>query len=964
MGSATRRTHEIFGIVTLASALLIGPSVASVQFGSGLLMGPFGQTVGGVLNAALGITAYLIVIALLTTSLRIFAAAIGRHGLAEPTLALWRKRLGVLLGLGFGAILLHLIARPARLADASFGGFVGETLAEFLCAILSTAGTWIVAVAGFGLALILATDFSWVRAWLHLWLATEKRVEDAGGHLSKLALKERLTAASAWFGEQLRQVEQRRQPLVTDHSGAAVLPPVVRLDLADHLVEDDTSTSRRRRRRETPEEELDETSSPTPASNASPTTDDAPEVSRPDIEIDAAPLVIHSRTLDEVTAAHGKTQRSSPPPIPTSGSKPNETKSQDETKGQDTESQDAERGLAPIAVDCPATAPPTSKQVEDAAPLTIVQPTFRRQDEELEDAIDDKPVEDPNGQGFVLNGNIYRTPPLSILSIHGDDSIQVDEEEIQAQARRLTQALSDYKIYGKVTEVHPGPVVTMYEFVPAPGTRISRIASLSNDLAMSLHALRVRIVAPIPGRGAIGIEVPNKTRETVSFKEIVGADAFRKNKKAKLLLALGKTISGAPAVMDLAKMPHLLVAGATGSGKSVSINSMICSLLMRYSPEEVRMIMIDPKILELSGYNGIPHLLLPVVVDPKPAAVALRWAVNEMERRYQLLADKGVRDISGYNRKVDRQLAKIEADRQQELPLVPAGAIEEDTPDVIVRKSGDTIEVEEIAKTSSTPGSETSKEHEDSKGLERPDVVVPAEPKRRRAPKKSNDKPDEKLIRMPYLVMIIDEFADLMTVASKEVETSVARLAQKARACGIHLILATQRPSVDVITGLIKANFPSRVAFQVASNHDSKTILGSYGAENLLGAGDMLVLDRGSMMKRLHGAYVSDDEIEGIIDWAKEQGRPVYDMDILKAPEEEETGEGGRDDEPVDTLYDEAIAIVGESQQASISMIQRRLRIGYNRSARMVEQMEKEGIVGPPDGVRGRKVLIPPIPKD
>ncbi len=923
-------------------------------------MGPFGQTVGGVLNAALGITAYLIVIALLTTSLRIFAAAIGRQGLAEPTLALWRKRLGVLLGLGFGAILLHLIARPARLADASFGGFVGETLAELLCAILSTAGTWIVAVAGFGLALILATDFSWVRAWLHLWLATEKRVEDAGGHLSKLALKERLAAASAWFGEQLRQVEQRRQPLVTDHSGAAILPPVVRLDLADHLVEDDTSTPRRRRRHETPEEEIDETPAPTPVSNASPTTDDAPEVSRPDIdvEIDAEPLVIHSRTLDEVTAAHAQTPRPSPPPIPTSGSKAEETENQDAEK-----SQDAEKGLASIAVDCPATAPPTSKQVEDAAPLTIVQPTFRRQDEELEDAIEDKPVEDPKGQGFVLNGNIYHTPPLSILSIHGEDSIQVDEEEIQEQARRLTQALSDYKIYGKVTEVHPGPVVTMYEFVPAPGTRISKIASLSNDLAMSLHALRVRIVAPIPGRGAIGIEVPNKNRETVSFKEIVGADTFRNNKKAKLLLALGKTISGAPAVMDLAKMPHLLVAGATGSGKSVSINSMICSLLMRYSPEEVRMIMIDPKILELSGYNGIPHLLLPVVVDPKPAAIALRWAVNEMERRYQLLADKGVRDISGYNRKVDRQLAKIEADRQQELPLDPTGAIEEDTPDVVVRKSGDTIEVEEVAKTSSTPGSESSKKNSDPKGLERPDVIVPAEPKRRRAPKKSNDKPDEKLIRMPYLVMIIDEFADLMTVASKEVETSVARLAQKARACGIHLILATQRPSVDVITGLIKANFPSRVAFQVASNHDSKTILGSYGAENLLGAGDMLVLDRGSEMKRLHGAYVSDDEIEGIIDWVKEQGRPVYDMDILKAPEEE-AGEGGRDDEPVDTLYDEAVAIVGESQQASISMIQRRLRIGYNRSARMVEQMEREGIVGPPDGVRGRQVLIQPIPKD
>jgi S-DNA-T family DNA segregation ATPase FtsK/SpoIIIE len=582
-----------------------------------------------------------------------------------------------------------------------------------------------------------------------------------------------------------------------------------------------------------------------------------------------------------------------------------------------------------------------------------VQPTFRRhegEDLEGEHDAEEKPVEDPNNQGFVLNDGVYRAPPLSLLEIHGDQDCKIDEEEIQTQARRLTQALADYKIYGKVTEVHPGPVVTMYEFVPAPGTRISKIASLSNDLAMSLHALRVRIVAPIPGRGAIGIEVPNETREMVSFKEIVAADAFRANKKARLLLALGKSISGAPAVMDLAKMPHLLVAGATGAGKSVSINTMICSLLMRYSPEEVRMIMIDPKILELSGYNGIPHLLLPVVTDPKPAAIALRWAVAEMERRYQLLADMGVRDITGFNRKIDRQRAKLEAERQQQLPLSEQGSIEEDTPAVVVRKSGDSIEVEQLKEEAE----------------ERPDVIVPAVPPPR-ANKHKEREADKKIAdqqRMPYLVVIIDEFADLMTVASKEVETSVARLAQKARACGIHLILATQRPSVDVITGLIKANFPSRVAFQVASNHDSKTILGSYGAENLLGAGDMLVLDRGAEMKRLHGAYISDDEIEGVIDWLKGQGRPIYDMDILKAPEEEESAEGAASDEPVDTLYDEAVSIVAETRQASISMIQRRLRIGYNRSARMVEQMERDGIVGPPDGVRGREVLIQEIPKD
>ncbi len=960
MTSATRRTHEVFGIITLACALLIGPSLISVQFGAGQLMGPFGQTVGSVLNWALGLAAYLLVAVLLTTAIRIFAAAIGHNRPTEASATLWRRRIGLVLGAVFGAVLLHLIARPARLADASYGGSLGETLAELFTAVLSSAGSWIVAMTGIALALVLATDFSWVRAWLRLWLATERGVEGAGGTLSKLAIKERLSAAHAWLGEQLRQVERRRQ-IVTDHSGAAALPPVVRLDLADHLVDDlDEQAATRRSRRETPDQAFDvseDTPVEPPSSETTSSADD-----QPNTKVEAAPLVIHSRSLDALTAEH-EAAASSEPELPAamvsaalsdraeqqaSGNKPTSASSNDEVKKT-------------IAVDVPASLPPACDRPDSGADeqaLTIVQPTFRRHEEELEGEHDaeEKPVEETNNQGFVLNDGVYRAPPLSLLALHGDQDSKIDEEEIQQQARRLTQALADYKIYGKVTEVHPGPVVTMYEFVPAPGTRISKIANLSNDLAMSLHALRVRIVAPIPGRGAIGIEVPNATRETVSFKEIVAADAFRANKKAKLLLALGKTISGAPAVMDLAKMPHLLVAGSTGSGKSVSINSMICSLLMRYSPEEVRMIMIDPKILELSGYNGIPHLLLPVVTDPKPAAIALRWAVNEMERRYQLLADMGVRDITGFNRKIDRQRAKLEAERQQELPLAEQGSIEEDTPAVVVRKSGDSIQVEEL----------TSKDGDQaSEGGERPDVVVPATPPPR-ANKHREREADQTIAnqqRMPYLVVIIDEFADLMTVASKEVETSVARLAQKARACGIHLILATQRPSVDVITGLIKANFPSRVAFQVASNHDSKTILGTYGAENLLGAGDMLVLDRGAEMKRLHGAYISDDEIEGVIDWLKGQGRPIYDMDILKAPEEE-SSEDSSSDEPIDALYDEAVAIVAETRQASISMIQRRLRIGYNRSARMVEQMERDGIVGPPDGVRGREVLIQQVPTD
>jgi DNA segregation ATPase FtsK/SpoIIIE, S-DNA-T family len=418
---------------------------------------------------------------------------------------------------------------------------------------------------------------------------------------------------------------------------------------------------------------------------------------------------------------------------------------------------------------------------------------------------------------------------------------------------------------------------------------------------------------------------------------------------------MGKNIVGAPVTLDLAKMPHLLVAGATGAGKSVSINTMICSLLLRNTPEEVRLIMVDPKCLELSCYNDIPHLLLPVVTDPKKANIALRWAVNEMERRYQLLADMKVRDIVAYNRKVDK--VRSGDDEQpgggEDKPPEP---LQEAAPSkiLVVRKNADGTEEPiglpvELPPAIAEPASAGGDDGEPVAA----DGEEPA-PRRRRGPLPR---------RLPYIVVVIDEFADLMMASSKDVETSVARLAQKARAAGLHVILATQRPSVDVITGLIKANFPSRVSFQVASNHDSKTILGTQGAENLLGSGDMLVLDRGAEMKRLHGAYISDDEIRRIVDWLKEQGRPVYDMDILKPPPDDEVEAEAGSDELADEMYDQAVALVIETRQASISMIQRRLRVGYNRAARMVERMEREGVVSPPDHVKGREVLVPSLPQ-
>lgn len=504
---------------------------------------------------------------------------------------------------------------------------------------------------------------------------------------------------------------------------------------------------------------------------------------------------------------------------------------------------------------------------------------------------------------FLEPSGTYHTPATSLLEHEGGNAAPIDRDGLTMAARMLEKKLLDFGVEGDVVEVKPGPVVTMYEFAPAPGVKVSKIANLQHDLAMALQAVSIRIVAPIPGRGVVGIEIPNKDRETVYLKEIIESDAFKRN-GGKLPMALGKDIFGQVVVSDLAKMPHLLVAGSTGSGKSVSINTMILSLLYRATPEDVRLIMIDPKMLELSIYEGIPHLLLPVVTDPKKASLALAWAVQEMKRRYSLMADKGVRNIDGYNRK----LAKEEK-QQQDLPAETSDDILND----IVDPELEAIEFEE----------EEELEHG----------------------------------HLPYIVVMVDELADLMMVVGREIEESIARLAQMARAAGIHLILATQRPSVDVITGLIKANFPTRISFKVFSKTDSRTILDSMGAEALLGMGDMLFLPPGvGYLQRVHGAFVSELEVQRVVDFLSKQGKPDYDKSILKAP----AAADGRaaEEEDYDELWDEAIKIVTDSRQASISMLQRRLRVGYNRAARMIERMELEEIVGPSDGSgKPREVL-------
>jgi len=473
----------------------------------------------------------------------------------------------------------------------------------------------------------------------------------------------------------------------------------------------------------------------------------------------------------------------------------------------------------------------------------------------------------------------FKLPSLDLLDeIPESLDKEIEKESLKMNALRVESKLRDFGVEGEVVEIVPGPVITMYELKPAPGVKISKVASLADDLALNLRASNIRIVAPIPGKSAIGIEIPNNKRRLVTLKEILSSQLFL-DSSCRLTVALGMDIIGQSVITDLTKMPHLLVAGATGTGKSVCINAMINSILFKASPEMVRFVMIDPKRIELAPYQDIPHLLHPVVTHPKEATKALRWAVDEMERRYSLLSDKGVRNIEAYNRKVGRDKGSIE-----------------------------------------------------------PDV---------------SKKIDEHL---PYIVLIIDELADLMMVSSREVEESLTRLAQMARAAGIHLVIATQRPSVDVLTGIIKANFPTRISFQVSSRVDSRTILDSMGAEHLLGDGDMLFLPPGvARLTRIHGAYVSEEEVKRVTSFLREQMKPEYDTSIaaeISAEEEVEEVEGDKDEK-----YEEAVELVLQTGQASISMVQRKLRVGYNRAARMIEAMENQGIVGPSDGVRPREVL-------
>jgi S-DNA-T family DNA segregation ATPase FtsK/SpoIIIE len=525
-----------------------------------------------------------------------------------------------------------------------------------------------------------------------------------------------------------------------------------------------------------------------------------------------------------------------------------------------------------VDVPVPEDEPPEDCSVPDDIPIHVyLEKEHEKNTPNKQDAEGFAPKQPASYESYML-------PSLDLLDVVDDSGIEFDRERLRDDAEVLLQKLADFGVRGRVVEIGPGPVITRFEFEPASGVKLNKIMNLADDLALALKAHSVRI-APIPGKSVVGIELPNKKRKTVSFREIVARDEFLQS-RSLLTIGLGKDIGGGTVINDLARMPHLLVAGTTGSGKSVFVNTVICSILFKATPDQVRFLMIDPKRLELFPYNGIPHLLHPVVVNPKKAAVALQWAVEEMERRYRVLAEKGTRDIVQYNKKIERE-------REAWKP----GSTEEEPPAL-----------------------------------------------------------------MPYIVVVIDELADLMMIAARDVEQFIARLAQMARASGIHLLIATQRPSVDILTGVIKANFPSRISFNVSSKVDSRTILDKMGAEKLLGMGDMLFIPPGtSRLQRIHGAFISEQEITRVTEFIKDQAQPSYDETILAARAVESAVE---EEDDYDELYDKAVALVTETRQASISNLQRRMRIGYNRAARMIERMERDGVVGQSDGAKPREVLV------
>jgi S-DNA-T family DNA segregation ATPase FtsK/SpoIIIE len=822
-----------------------------------------------------------------------FAALVVPCGLVTVAWRLFRGATGRFTAIGalaYAALTLclatlcHLLLAPFQLASFAAGGLVGSALAARSVALVSTTGSVLLVAAAATVALIVATGVKVGDAAAAAW-----------GALVALAgfLRSRLGAA----------VQEHREAV------------------ADMRAEEE---AQRRAEAE--------------ALAAEAWLEGAQEEDRQEARAMAGALALEQvrrPQLDEPAWVDGLVPVGAGSPETAVGPEPSEPprRRRRRPEPQLADGEQAPGPEEPSVAPPPTLLPPPPARPEIVVPAALQERSRKKKEKEKKEA---------PSFAFMKAGDVFRLPSTDLLDAHEEKAADVDKANLTRTADVIAATLAEHGIDGQITYIRPGPVVTLYEFLPVGGTKLARIENLDKELTMALAATRIRIIAPIPGKGVVGIEVPNKDRGTVFLRDILESETFG-HAGGFLPLGLGKDIEGTPYCVDLQKMPHLLIAGTTGAGKSVGLNTMILSMLFRQTPAEVRMIMVDPKMTELSPYEDIPHLLLPVVTDPQKASRALQWAVDEMERRTQILADTGVRDLKSYNARVEKHRAEGTTFEDKELLAPPRKLV------VVDVTAGETEELAAARAEAEAAAGNSAVSLAASPEFADPTAPPPADPVAERDTPRLPQK-------LPYIVVIIDELADLMMTAPREVETSLARLAAKARATGIHLVVATQRPSTDVVTGTIKNNFPARISFRLGSRHDSTTIINGPGAESLLGNGDMLVMTATQPLTRVQGAFVSEEELKRVVDFLKEQGKPVYDDSILKA--RDGAGEGSRDNDLEDPVYDQAMELVAQMDEVSVSKLQREMRLGYNKAAKIIERMEREGLVGPPNGVKPRQVLM------
>ncbi len=897
--------RDIAAVVVMAAALVLGlalltfsvhdaPLVARGLPAGSNLVGPVGHGLATAFYRALGFAALVVPVGLGLFGWKLFRDAPRRITLIASVAH-------VVLALSI-ATLAHLLLATRHLTSFQAGGAVGRLLCTRAEALFSPVGTGLIVGACAVVALILAIDF---------------QVRDAAAFVFRAA-----HAVAAFVGRRLGNAVDRHRAAIAELRATEALDRAQRAE--DEVVEADNA-----------DDELN--------GRATLGALAGEQARRMAFAGDPAWVqelpTARALTLEEAEPDRPR-KRGRAGGEPRSACDATDTGPATEAAPEEGASEEGEPGAYGEPL------PPADKPE-----IVLSQAMLERGKKKKSD-------KDAPAFAFTQSGEVFRLPSADILDQRETVKQEVDEGGLQRTAEVIVSTLRQHGVDGVVKHIRPGPVVTLYEFIPVAGVKLARIENLDKELTMALSAMRIRIIAPIPGKGVVGIEVPNRNRATVYLREVLESETFA-TAGGLLPLALGKNIEGIPYCVDLQRMPHLLVAGTTGSGKSVGLNTMILSLLYRQTPDQVRFIMVDPKMTELSIYEDVPHLLLPVVTDPAKASRALQWAVDEMERRTQLLADTGSKDLKSYNTKVEKlraggggleQAADALPTRKLLVVDVTEGETEEGAAARLAREAAVSAPADVRGGNRATP---QSAEYED------PTLPPPPEnPEQRGAPGESSGQEQRKLPRkLPYIVVIIDELADLMMTAPREVEISLARLAQKARATGIHLMVATQRPSTDVVTGMIKNNFPARITFRLASRHDSATIINGPGAEALLGDGDMLVMTATQPVTRVQGAFVSEGEIERVVKFLKEQGRPVYDDSILKARDSSGPASDPDEDDPA---YDQALDLVSRMEEVSVSKLQREMRLGYNKAAKIVERMEREGIVGPANGVKPRQVLIRP----